>query len=176
MTSYERNNVQAHLVRQCLRLPVLVMIAQLVVSCATSPLGRSQLLLLPESQLEEMGRLAYQQALQETPRSGDPAVSSYVGCITDAIVNANRLADQSWEVTVFDTSERNAFALPGGKIGVFAGLLEVADSQDELAAAIGRYFAPEVSGNLLILATSAEAIILLNGSDLPGALHAAMFY
>ncbi|MEO0998116.1 MAG: M48 family metalloprotease, partial [Pseudomonadota bacterium] len=43
----------------------------------------------------------------------------------------------SWEVVVFDDDQANAFALPGGKIGVYAGLLEVAETQDQLAAVIG---------------------------------------
>jgi predicted Zn-dependent protease len=45
--------------------------------------------------------------------------------------------NQSWEVTVFEDQAVNAFALPGGKIGVYTGLLRVADGQDQLAAVIG---------------------------------------
>jgi predicted Zn-dependent protease len=43
----------------------------------------------------------------------------------------------AWEVVVFDQDSVNAFALPGRKIGVYQGLLEVAATQDELAAVIG---------------------------------------
>lgn len=42
-----------------------------------------------------------------------------------------------WEVVVFDDEQVNAFALPGGKIGVYTGLLNVAENQHQLAAVIG---------------------------------------
>ena len=38
---------------------------------------------------------------------------------------------------VFDSPEVNAFALPGGKIGVYTGILTVASNQDQLAAILG---------------------------------------
>ena len=46
-----------------------------------------------------------------------------------------------WEVVVFDSEQVNAFALPGGKIGVYTGLLKVAENQDQLAAVIGHEIA-----------------------------------
>lgn len=43
-----------------------------------------------------------------------------------------------WEFIVFDKSEPNAFAMPGGKVGVNAGLIELAnEDEDEIAAVIG---------------------------------------
>ena len=43
-----------------------------------------------------------------------------------------------WEFVVFDKSEPNAFAMPGGKVGVNAGLIELAnENEDEIAAVIG---------------------------------------
>tara|TARA_X000000950_G_C13689316_1_gene567322 strand:+ start:92 stop:778 length:687 start_codon:yes stop_codon:yes gene_type:complete len=43
-----------------------------------------------------------------------------------------------WEFVVFDKSEPNAFAMPGGKVGVNAGLIEMAnEDEDEIAAVIG---------------------------------------
>ncbi|MBW7859069.1 MAG: M48 family metallopeptidase, partial [Leptonema sp. (in: Bacteria)] len=42
-----------------------------------------------------------------------------------------------WEIVVFRSPDVNAFALPGGKIGVFTGLLSVATTQDQLAAVLG---------------------------------------
>ena len=43
-----------------------------------------------------------------------------------------------WEFVIFDKSEPNAFAMPGGKVGVNSGLIELADgNEDEIAAVIG---------------------------------------
>ena len=46
-----------------------------------------------------------------------------------------------WEVVVFDEDEINAFADPNGKIGVFNGILKVAETPDALAAVIGHEIA-----------------------------------
>jgi predicted Zn-dependent protease len=46
-------------------------------------------------------------------------------------------APSSWEVVVFEEESANAFALPGGKIGVHTGLLDVATNQHQLATVLG---------------------------------------
>ncbi|MDZ7810134.1 MAG: M48 family metalloprotease [Arhodomonas sp.] len=48
---------------------------------------------------------------------------------------------KGWEVEVFDDDSANAFALPGGKIGVHGGMLELAETPDQLAAVIGHEIA-----------------------------------
>jgi predicted Zn-dependent protease len=92
----------------------------LLAACATSPLGRRQLLLFPESEMAAMGIAAYGKMQSELPQSTDEAVNAYVSCVAGAVVavlpDPERL--QGWEVTVFQDDSANAFALPGGKIGV----------------------------------------------------------
>lgn len=116
---------------------VLITVAALAVAaCATSPTGRRQLQLFPSSQMAEMGATAFQQIQQEVPVDKDPVVNRYVECVADAITRQLE-GGRDWEVRVFGDSSANAFALPGGKIGVHTGLLEVAKNQDQLAAVIG---------------------------------------
>jgi len=107
--------------------------------CATSPLGRSQLTLVNDDQLNKMGIEAFKQIEKETPRSKDARVNAYVQCVAQAVASKARGAHvpSSWEVAVFDSDQVNAFALPGGKIGVYVGLLKVAKNQDQLATVIG---------------------------------------
>ncbi len=120
-------------------------IAQLT-GCASSPLGRSQLVLFPESRMAEMGTLAYQDLQTQTPTSRDGRANSYVSCIANAIIAANpELAAQQWEITLFASDQANAFALPGGKLGVYTGMLNVAQNQDQLAAVVGHEFAHVVA-------------------------------
>ncbi|WP_290525276.1 M48 family metallopeptidase [Alcanivorax sp.] len=115
---------------------LITVLAGSLAACATSPLGRNQFLLMPEDQMNEMGATAYAQIKQETPVSKDQRQTAYVRCVTDAITTT--LADkQSWEVNLFDDNAANAFALPGGKIGVNTGLLKVAKNQSQLATVIG---------------------------------------
>lgn len=108
----------------------------LLAACATSPLGRSQLRLFPESELDAMGATAYSEIRTKTPSEQAPAINDYVRCISDAITGEVPGTGR-WEVTVFRDPSANAFALPGRKIGVYAGLLDVAENQDQLAAVIG---------------------------------------
>ena len=119
----------------------LITISALCVSltaCSTSPTGRSQLLLLSEDQLNEMGQQAFNQYQSELPAAG-AASQRYVQCITQAIV-AELPAEQQqigWQARVFESEQPNAFALPGGYMGVNSGMLDLADNQDQLASVIG---------------------------------------
>ena len=107
-------------------------------SCATSPLGRTQLRLFPEEQLAEMGAGAFKNIDETTPRVQDPRQTGYVTCVANAILDAvPGVAPRNWEVAVFKSDEQNAFALPGGKIGVYSGMTELAKTPDQLAAVIG---------------------------------------
>ena len=109
-----------------------------IAACTTSPTGRSQLLLLSDSELNEMGRQAFTQYQQELPTAGQ-ASQRYVQCIADAIV-AELPAEQQqldWQIRVFESEQPNAFALPGGYMGVNTGMLDIATTQDQLASVIG---------------------------------------
>jgi predicted Zn-dependent protease len=126
-----------------LALLLLLPLAFASFGCATSPTGRSQLLFHSESQMAEMGRAAFEDLKSNTPTSTNSVDIGYVRCIADAITSALTRQDlrtvvvDSWEVEVFDDPSANAFALPGGKIGVHSGLLDVAVSPDQLAAVLG---------------------------------------
>jgi|SRR5699024_6460609 len=103
-------------------------------ACATSPMGHRQLQLFSQGELAKMGAESYQQIKQKTPITKNKAVRNYVNCVAHALT---REIGGEWEVTVFQSDEVNAFALPGGKIGVYTGLLDVAEGQGQLAAVIG---------------------------------------
>jgi predicted Zn-dependent protease len=106
----------------------------ILAACATSPTGRSQLVLLPEAQLAQMGFQAFEQIKRRERIETDPAVNAYVRCVADELT---RLLGGRWEVVVFRSEKVNAFALPGGKIGVYTGLFKAARNQHQLAAVIG---------------------------------------
>lgn len=121
-----------------MRIALLPLLLALLASCATSPLGRSQLVLFPESEMSQMGVAAYQDIRQKTPEAASGSTNRYVQCVSEHIVRALPSGNpDEWEVTVFDQDQANAFALPGGKIGVYTGLLKVAENQDQLATVIG---------------------------------------
>jgi predicted Zn-dependent protease len=115
---------------------IVLSFSVVTLSCTTSPTGKSQLHLVSDSEMAKMGTDAYEQLKKETPITKDQKVTDYVNCVADAIT-AELEGETIWEVNVFDEKQVNAFALPGGKIGVYTGLLEVAEDQDQLASVIG---------------------------------------
>lgn len=114
---------------------LILLLTGLAAACATSPTGRTQLNLVSDGEINQMGVAAFEQMKQKTPPTTDGRVSGYVQCVAGAITR--EVGGGGWEVRVFDDKNVNAFALPGGKIGVFTGLLNVAKNQDQLASVIG---------------------------------------
>lgn len=110
-----------------------------MLGCVTSPLGRKQLMLVDDQQMDQMGVAAFQEMKTQTPIESDATVNRYVTCVAQPITQAARgqTPVSNWEIVVFKDPTANAFALPGGKIGVHTGLLTVAKNQDQLAAVLG---------------------------------------
>ena len=118
---------------------VTLIVLAFLSACATSPLGRRQLRLFPASEVNAMGVAAFAKLKKETPAAKSGKVNRYVRCVVNAITAAlpGTGGPGSWEVVVFQDDAVNAFALPGGKIGVYTGLLKVAQNQHQLAAVLG---------------------------------------
>lgn len=120
-----------------LRTILAMLLPVLVCACTTSPTQRRQVVLYSEDQMVDQGIQTYRQMQAEVPISGDAEQLAFVQCVTDHIVAALEPAergDNVWEVTLFENQQANAFALPGGKMGVYTGLLDVTENQHQLAA------------------------------------------
>lgn len=136
------------LVRFMRRILVLTILTLGVASCATSPTGRSQLMIVPESYAIESSKQAYRQEILPYAKSGrlddNPAMTTRVRDITGRIVAQAvkvRPETQSWDwqvVVLDDPKTVNAWAMAGGKIAVYSGLIQqVQPTDDELAQVIG---------------------------------------
>lgn len=110
-----------------------------VTACTTSPTGRRTLKVYPDAEMSQMGITAFDQLKKDTPVSNDAALTAYARCVANAVTHeiTKPGAPTTWEVVVFQDDTANAFALPGGKIGVHTGLFKVATNQDQLATVIG---------------------------------------
>jgi predicted Zn-dependent protease len=75
----------------------------------------------------------------QTEVSTDWEVRSYVICVAQKIIDEldEPYASMNWDIEIFDNEAVNAFAMPGGNIGVFTGILRVAENQDQLGAVLG---------------------------------------
>ena len=103
--------------------------------------GRKQLTLIHEDKMDAMGIAAFASLKQQSELNQDPVINEYVTCVTVAILEVIPAEygpdDGRWEVLVFEDPSPNAFALPGGKIGVHTGMLDVATTPGQLAAVLG---------------------------------------
>lgn len=125
----------------------IISIGFFLLGCATSPTGRKQFIMIDDSEMNVMGVEAFKDIKSKTPIENDPRINAYVKCIAYASLKetTDTTGVKEWEVVVFRDPSVNAFALPGGKIGVFTGILKVADTADKLAAVIGHEIAHVVA-------------------------------
>jgi predicted Zn-dependent protease len=131
----------------------------LVAACATAPYtGRRQLLLTSEGRETSMGLQAFQDAKRRFPVSRDPELNQMVQRVGSRIAQAANRPDYRWEFVVFrNDQEANAFCLPGGKVGIFTGILKYTQDEAGLATvmaheaghAIARHAGERLSQSML---------------------------
>jgi predicted Zn-dependent protease len=130
------------------RLPALasLAIALALAACSTvQETGRTRLMMV-DSKSQTADSLAAFADMKKTEKiSTNPAYNAQVQRvgtrIKDAVMRTHPVPDAQWEFVVFDTPEVNAFAMPGGKVAVYTGLLQLVASDDELAIVMGHEIA-----------------------------------
>ncbi|RUO38753.1 peptidase [Aliidiomarina shirensis] len=120
-------------------LSLITLSAVVLVACTTSPTGRSQLNLFSGGALNSLGQQSFAEMKQQEKVSNDPELNAYAQCVADAIIEVlpDEYANIEWEVAVFDSEAINAFALPGGHIGFYTGIMKLAENEHQLAAIMG---------------------------------------
>lgn len=118
----------------------------LLAACETAPVtGRSQIMLVSESEETQMGLQAYQQVLSTERQSRNPEINALVERVGRRIAaaaerppeNMWRAPRYRWEFRTFEKNEPNAFCLPGGKVAVYTGLLPITRTETGLAVVVG---------------------------------------
>lgn len=114
-------------------------------SCSTVPVtGRRQINLMSDTEVVKMTKAAFDQMKAQMPISNDPRMNEWLTNVSEHISQQvfwdMPLAE--WEFVVFQMpGQINAFAMPGGKVGVFSGLFDMVDTEDELASVIAHEIA-----------------------------------
>jgi predicted Zn-dependent protease len=120
------------------RLLAAVLLVSLVSACETVPLtGRSQLNLLSEPDEIQMGIQAYREVTSKAKVSSNAVQNAQVNRVAQRVIAAVEKPDLPWEVKVIEDKQANAFALPGGKLAVYTGILPITRDDAGLAAVIG---------------------------------------
>src|SRR5215813_6488590 len=109
------------------------------VACTSAPYThRSQLMLVSADQEAKLGAQAYQEVLAKSRIVKSSAVVQPVEEVGQRIERVVNRPDYKWEFTVIDDPKQiNAFALPGGKVAVYTGILPVAQDSAGLAVVMG---------------------------------------
>ena len=144
------------LARICAAVALVLVVS---ISCSKVPLtGRNRLLLVSESTEIALGLDTYKQILSESKLSSDEEQVRRIRLIGSRIAQATG-KDYAWEFNLIEAdSVYNAFCLPGGKVAVYTGILNLAQTDDELATvmaheiahAIARHGAERMSQMLLV--------------------------
>ena len=132
MTSAPRRSTAA-------RLAAPLLAAAALAGCTQGglDLGDSPGALVSEREVTEMSLQTWERIKQDEQPSRDRAMQRRVDRIARRITRAAGVAGgQTWEVVVFAGDQVNAFALPGRRIGVYEGLVELADSDAEIAGVV----------------------------------------
>ncbi|MBM4029335.1 MAG: M48 family metallopeptidase [Planctomycetes bacterium] len=131
----------------------------IVAGCAEVPItGRRQLSLVPESLVTSMSLEQYNQFLAESKLSADVQATAMVRNVGNRIVQAidqfyrergeaNPVADYKWEFNLIADKTVNAWAMPGGKVVFYEGIIPVAQNEAGIATVMGHEIAHVVAGH-----------------------------
>ena len=163
------------LVKSFLILFVLIISGAVAAACYKAPVtGRSQFIILSQSEENQMGVAAFQEVLKTEQVSGNAQYNEAVTRVGTRIVGVADTPQYNWDFKVLKDDEQiNAFALPGGKVGVYTGILPVAVNDaglatvmaHEVAHVAARHGGERVSTDVLAQIGAVGVSAALGGSD-----------
>ena len=121
----------------------------------------------------QLGLTAFDQVKKETPINHDPAINARVQRVGKRIAAVAPLPNAQWEFVVFESAEANAFCLPGGKVGVYAGILPITQDDiglatvlgHEISHAVAHHGAERMSEAVILQGLGSLGTAALSGSD-----------
>lgn len=144
---------------KCMLILISTITLFLSVSCSTVPVtGRSQLNLIPSSTMLSMSYQQYGEFLQENQLSTNPHQTEMVKRVGARIQHAveryfrennmeKELRNYQWEFNLIESKDVNAWAMPGGKVVVYTGILPITQNENGLAVVIGHEIAHAVANH-----------------------------
>jgi len=143
----------------------------LITSCTNAPItDRKQLKLLPESSINRQAAQLYENVKRKTKLKNDEKqlnqiknigsrIEKSVSAYFSSINKVDPTANFQWEYILIDNDKvKNAWCMPGGKIAVYTGILEITKNEDGLAAVMGHEIAHAVAKHSIERASRALAL------------------
>ncbi|MGH7851451.1 MAG: M48 family metallopeptidase, partial [Thermodesulfobacteriota bacterium] len=175
MKSTPGKHASNRLVKSFIILFVLIVSGAIAAACYKAPVtGRSQFIILSQSEENQMGVAAFQEVLKEEQVSTNSQYNEAVTRVGTRIVGVADTPQYKWDFKVLKDDEQiNAFALPGGKVGVYTGILPVAVNDaglatvmaHEVAHVAARHGGERVSTDVLAQIGAVGVSAALGGSD-----------
>lgn len=121
----------------------LLFSAVVIAACSSSPTGRGQLIWKSDAEMEAQAAQAFNARKASLPLTTNRAKIDFVACVAQSVVEIldPPYSEIEWELAIFEDSSVNAWAMPGGKIGVHTAILDVTENEHQLAAVIGHEIA-----------------------------------
>lgn len=107
-------------------------------SCTTNPYtGQTELAFMGDGQIAQMASTAWSELKSQTPQTSDPTLQANVMRVWNRIEAVTPKAGEQWDVAVFDTDDANAFVMPGNRVGIYRGIVELSENDDQLSTVLG---------------------------------------
>ncbi len=164
-----------YIINPFLVLFIFALISLPILSCYKAPItGRSQFIIITQSQENEMGLTAFKEVLKNEQISTNQSYNNAVTRVGQRIAAVSDTQNYKWEFKVIEDDEQiNAFALPGGKVAVYTGILPVAETDaglatvmaHEVAHVAARHGGERVSTGILAQLGAVGVGAAMGGSD-----------
>jgi predicted Zn-dependent protease len=145
-------------------------------ACSSQPSQQTR------AEMEAESARAFNQMRASMPLVTDRETIDFVACVAQAVVEVLEppYNDIEWELAIFESESVNAFAMPGGKIGVLSGILRVTENEHQLATVIGHEIAHVTAEHSVNRANQAgltnfgiNAVAIILGGGYSGATYTA---
>jgi predicted Zn-dependent protease len=114
----------------------------LIAGCAKAPVtGRSQLILVSPSQEMQLGLSASEQMRRKVKLSSDRVTSARIERVGRRIVSVLGDVGYQWQFFLVEGEQVNAFALPGGHVYFYTGIMKLMENDDQIATVMGHEIA-----------------------------------
>ncbi len=144
---------------QLLFCAVTALSCTLLDSCRTVPItGRTQFIMSSPSEENALGLQAFTQERQQHGQSTNATYNAVLNRCASALIAEADEDSFDWQVSVLNSKEQNAFCAPGGKIGVYSGIMDLMNNEAELAFvvaheighAIARHYGERTAWNTVV--------------------------